>query len=137
MEAVDLAAGRVRRLVVTMPPRYGKSEMCSVFLPAWYLGTYPDRRVMLASYESDFAATWGRRVRDLLDGYVDGTGVVSDGTHVWTANLRCGTISQIDPDTAAVDLMLLDGGIAAGIAYAEGNLWVTNEANQLVEITPP
>lgn len=64
---VELAAGRIRRLLVTMPPRHGKSETCSVYLPAWYLGSYPERRVILSSYESDFAASWGRRVRDVLE----------------------------------------------------------------------
>jgi predicted phage terminase large subunit-like protein len=38
-----------------------------VFLPAWFLGTYPDRRVILAGHEADFAAGWGRRVRDILE----------------------------------------------------------------------
>ena len=56
----------VRRLLVMMPPRHGKSELCSKYLPAWYLGTYPDRRVMLTSYEATFAAEWGRKARELL-----------------------------------------------------------------------
>lgn len=62
-----LAAGRIRRLLVCLPPRHGKSELISKYFPAWYLGTFPDRRVILASYESDFAAGWGRKVRDLLN----------------------------------------------------------------------
>lgn len=55
------------RLLVAMPPRHGKSELCSRFTPAWFLGTHPDKRVMLASYEADFAAGWGRRARDVLE----------------------------------------------------------------------
>lgn len=50
-----------------MPPRHGKSETVSRYLPAWYLGRFPDRRVMLASYEAHFAATWGRKARELLE----------------------------------------------------------------------
>jgi hypothetical protein len=38
----------------------------SRYLPAWYIATYPKRRVLLASYEADFAATHGARARDLL-----------------------------------------------------------------------
>ncbi len=49
-----------------MPPRHGKSELTSRYFPAWYLGTFPDRRVIFTSYEADFAATWGRKARDLL-----------------------------------------------------------------------
>ena len=41
--------------------------LCSHYLPAWYLGKYPDRRVILTSYEADFAASWGRKARDLLE----------------------------------------------------------------------
>lgn len=52
-----------------MPPRHGKSEICSKFLPAWFLGVWPDKRVILASYEADFAASWGRKARTLLETY--------------------------------------------------------------------
>lgn len=64
---VDVAAGRIRRLMVFMPPRHGKSELTSRYFPAWYLGIFPDRRIILASYEADFAASWGRKARDLLE----------------------------------------------------------------------
>lgn len=56
----------IRRLLVMMPPRHGKSELCSKFLPAWFLGTHPDRRVLLTSYEATFAAEWGRKAREVL-----------------------------------------------------------------------
>ncbi len=39
-------------LLIEAPPRHGKSELVSKFLPAWYLGVWPDRRVMLAAYEA-------------------------------------------------------------------------------------
>jgi predicted phage terminase large subunit-like protein len=64
-----VAAGEVKRLIVTMPPRHGKSETISRYLPAWYLGRFPDRQVMLASYEATFAASWGAKARDLLEAY--------------------------------------------------------------------
>lgn len=57
------------RLMVAMPPRHGKSLLTSEIFPAWYLGTFPDRRVILASYEADFAATWGRKARSILEEY--------------------------------------------------------------------
>jgi predicted phage terminase large subunit-like protein len=63
----DVAAGRCPRLLVQMPPRHGKSCLISQYFPAWYLGTFPGRRVLLASYESDFAASWGRKARDILE----------------------------------------------------------------------
>jgi predicted phage terminase large subunit-like protein len=61
-----VASGELHRLMVSMPPRHGKSETISRYLPAWYLGRFPDRRVMLASYEAAFAASWGRKARELL-----------------------------------------------------------------------
>lgn len=63
---LDVAAGRVKRLAVSMPPRHGKSELVSRYFPAWYLGSFPDRRVILTGYEADFAAGWGRKARDVL-----------------------------------------------------------------------
>lgn len=53
-------------LLVAVPPRHGKSTLISHYAPAWFLGIFPERRVMLASYEADFAASWGMRARDVL-----------------------------------------------------------------------
>ena len=61
---LDVAQGKLKRLLIQMPPRHGKSEFASAHFPAWYLGTFPDRRVILASYEHDFAASWGAKAKD-------------------------------------------------------------------------
>lgn len=68
---LDVAGGRTKRLIVNMPPRHGKSELISKYFPAWYLGTYPNRRVILVSYEADFAASWGRKTKELLEEHGD------------------------------------------------------------------
>lgn len=52
------------RLMVFMPPRHGKSQTCSRWLPAWFIEAHPERMVLLASYGADFAADWGRLARD-------------------------------------------------------------------------
>lgn len=54
-------------LAIEAPPRHGKSEFVSKNLPAWFLGRWPDRRVMLASYEATFARSWGRKARTILE----------------------------------------------------------------------
>lgn len=54
------------RACVSMPPRHGKSELGSKYGPAWVLGVRPDWRIMLGAYEATFAASWGRRARDVL-----------------------------------------------------------------------
>lgn len=68
-------AGKLDGLIVSMPPQHGKSELCSKHLPAWYLGNYPDHRVILTSYEADFAGSWGKKARDLLERFGDLFGV--------------------------------------------------------------
>jgi predicted phage terminase large subunit-like protein len=71
VEAVWRAKMRARErpeiLLVSAPPRHGKSTLVSQYLPAWYLGSFPERRVILASYEADFAASWGAKTRSLLE----------------------------------------------------------------------
>lgn len=64
---VDASVGRRRRVIVSMPPRHGKSNLISTWYPTWYLNLWPDRRVILTSYEASFASSWGRRVRNLID----------------------------------------------------------------------
>lgn len=54
-------------LVIEAPPRHGKSELCSKYLPACFLGNYPDKRVILASYEANYARSWGRKARNVLE----------------------------------------------------------------------
>lgn len=68
---VAAAAGEAwaQRVIIQMPPRHGKSELVSGYFPSWYLGLYPDRKLVLASYETDFATTWGQRNRELLEAY--------------------------------------------------------------------
>ena len=61
-----VACGEIDRLMVWMPPRHGKSELTSRWMPAWYLGTFPDNEVMLASYEATLARSWGRKAREAL-----------------------------------------------------------------------
>lgn len=54
------------RLMIMAPPGSAKSTYASVVAPSWYLGTTPDRRVILASYGDDLARRHGRRTRQLL-----------------------------------------------------------------------
>jgi len=53
------------RLIVTMPPRHGKSEYISKYLPAWYLSNFPDRRIILTSYEASFAFDWAFKAKEV------------------------------------------------------------------------
>lgn len=62
----DIAAGHKKRVIVNIAPRHGKSEMISYLAPAWFLGKYPQKKVIMASHTADLAVNFGRRVRNLV-----------------------------------------------------------------------
>lgn len=64
---LSLAAGEIKNLLVEIQPQIGKSEFWSRYFPAWYVGTYPDRRIALASYAADYARRWGRQARAVIE----------------------------------------------------------------------
>ena len=62
-----VARGDIKRLAISLPPRHTKSEFASFLLPAWFLGNYPDKKIMQASHKADLAVNFGRKVRNLVD----------------------------------------------------------------------
>jgi predicted phage terminase large subunit-like protein len=60
------ARGEVRRLLICIPPRHGKSMLSSVILPAWILGLDPAAKIICASYGDDLAQDFARRTRDIM-----------------------------------------------------------------------
>lgn len=58
----------IGRLMIMMPPRHGKSELCSRNFPAWMLGVQPDCQVILTSYGADLAVRNSRAVREIVEG---------------------------------------------------------------------
>jgi hypothetical protein len=62
----DIAAGRKKRVIVNIAPRHGKSELISYLAPAWFLGKFPHKKVIMASHTADLAVNFGRRVRNLV-----------------------------------------------------------------------
>jgi len=62
----DIAAGKKKRVIVNIAPRHGKSELISYLAPAWFLGKYPHKKVIMASHTADLAVNFGRRVRNLV-----------------------------------------------------------------------
>lgn len=51
-------------LIVTVPPRHGKSQQCSIDFPAWYLGRNPDKEIITASYTGELAQEFGGKTRE-------------------------------------------------------------------------
>jgi predicted phage terminase large subunit-like protein len=62
----DVASGKIKRLAISLAPRHTKSEFGSYLLPAWFLGKYPNKKVMQASNTGELAVGFGRKVRNLV-----------------------------------------------------------------------
>jgi len=62
----DVANGKCKRLIINMAPRHTKSEFASHLLPAWFMGKFPDKKVVQASNTADLAVDFGRKVRDTI-----------------------------------------------------------------------
>ena len=62
-----VAEGKIKRLIINMPPRHTKSEFASYLLPAWFLGRFPNKKVIQTSHTAELAVGFGRKVRNLVD----------------------------------------------------------------------
>ena len=62
-----VASGEIKRLIINMPPRHTKSEFASYLLPAWFLGKFPQKKVIQTSHTAELAVGFGRKVRNLVD----------------------------------------------------------------------
>jgi predicted phage terminase large subunit-like protein len=62
----DIAEGKIKRLIVNMPPRHTKSEFASYLLPAWFLGKFPNKKIIQCSNTAELATGFGRKVRNLV-----------------------------------------------------------------------
>ena len=61
------AEGRIRKLIVSMPPQHGKSVGATTLLPAYMLGLDPDMRIAIASYSGTLASKFNRRVQRIIE----------------------------------------------------------------------
>ena len=63
----DIANGKLKRLIVNMPPRHTKSEFASFLFPAWFVGRKPRSKIMQTTHTGELAIRFGRKVRNLMD----------------------------------------------------------------------
>lgn len=63
---MKMERGEEDRIGVSVPPRHGKSQLVSIFFPAWYLGRNPDKKVLMVSHTADLAVDFGRKVRNVV-----------------------------------------------------------------------
>lgn len=116
---VNIADRKIKKLIINMPPRHGKSEIISCYFPAWYLLRNPNHRVILASYQSSLAKQWSRRIRDLFIQY--------SGEYFDLA---------VNPDVRAADNFLIDGA-EGGLLAVGANGSITGRGADLLIIDDP
>ena len=62
----DLEEGKIKRLMVFLPPRSSKSVLCSKLFPAWYIGRHPEHEILTVSHSDQLSSDFGRSVRDVV-----------------------------------------------------------------------
>ena len=88
-----VANGKCKRLIINMPPRHTKSEFASYLLPAWFLGKFPEKKIIETAHTAELAVGFGRKVRNLVDSDIyksifPGVGLQSDSKAAgrWATN---------------------------------------------------
>ena len=64
---VEIASGKLKRLIVNMPPRHTKSEFASYLFPAWLMGKKPKTKIIQATHTAELSYRFGRKMRNLMD----------------------------------------------------------------------
>ena len=63
----DFAHGRIKKLMVFMPPQHGKSEGSTRRLPSFIVGDRPDTKVAIVSYNAPKARKFNREIQRIID----------------------------------------------------------------------
>ncbi len=108
----------VDSLMVLMPPRHGKSEYLSKYLPTWFVGEYPDRRVLNCGYGNRFAESWGRKCRDLF---------AAHGPGYFGLSVSDGSSAASEWGIAGHDGGMLTAGIGGGITGRGAHLLIVDD----------
>jgi predicted phage terminase large subunit-like protein len=93
----DLITGAKSRLMVSLGPRHGKSELISFWFPIWILIRDPSTKIILCSHTAELAAGWGRRVREFINEFGADYGLTLDksskAAHRWSLEQGGGMIT--------------------------------------------
>ena len=63
----DVIEGHKKRVIINIAPRMGKSEFSSYLFPAYFLGKYPEKKIIMGTHTAGLSEDFGRRVRNLID----------------------------------------------------------------------
>ena len=62
----EVIAGTKKRVIINIAPRMGKSEFSSYLFPAFFLGNFPQKKIIMGTHTAGLSEDFGRRVRNLL-----------------------------------------------------------------------
>ena len=63
----DIASGKIKRLIVNMPPRHTQSEFASFLFPSWLVGNNPKLKIIQTTHNTELAVRFGRKMKNLID----------------------------------------------------------------------
>jgi len=110
--------GHLKRLIIEIPPRHGKSTLVSKFFACTYLGYHPEREIILTSYNNDKAAEWGGACRKILDKFgpqLFGVWPIGQASEKWKTNLGAQGPDSWAMRTAGPGGSITGGGMHLGI----------------------
>ena len=62
----EVLEGKIKRLMISMPPGHGKSFVASHYFPAYFLSKYPNRNVIFSTHKQELSDSFGLKVRNLI-----------------------------------------------------------------------
>lgn len=136
------------RIIINMPPRHGKSEYLSKYLPAWHLINYPDKRIIITSYGADLAKHWSRQVKDIIINYGKNFGIGINPSNAsasgFTLKNHIGGVQAVGIEGAltgkGADLIIIDDPIKndkqANSSKMRDRLWEWYKATLYTRLEP-
>ncbi|MFF1298154.1 MULTISPECIES: terminase large subunit domain-containing protein [unclassified Streptomyces] len=119
----DIARGHSRKVLITMPPRHGKSRRAARWAPLWYLSRHPDHRVMIASYSADLADDHGRWIRDAIVSYGPQIGLA-----LHAGSKAANRFDLADPETGErLEGGLVTAGVGGGLTGKGAHLAIVDD----------
>lgn len=145
----DVKKGIGRRLVISMPPRSGKSQLSSIYTPLWLLRQNPAWKIGLISHDPTLATAWGRNVRQMIENHGDALGLAiapdAGAASEWQTTERGGITSRSAPGQSITgrgfNIMIVDDVVKDfAAAHSETNreaIWNWWTANAETRLEPP
>lgn len=138
----ELEAGKIKKLMVFVPPQHGKSQLTTRLFPAWAIGKNPNQKIVIGSYSATVARRFNRDVKRILKSqeykevFPDLPLPTRQGNHANTSDLieipnhkgslyfvgRGGSLTSFSMDLGIIDDPLKDRKEAMSPTILEG-LW--------------